>query len=427
MSEAAEVETVADQVVADQVRRLLQDLPNQSHLARINAWELGESNKIARAANQILELYEQHSDEVKTIITVSDKTEVPMSESTIILVSPPTSKVAGKRERDADGTGAVLPATASTSSSTSSSVPTVRFVFGGADTTIPVDNTTKIICMKRGRGKDNKEFFGFRFARADPASPSQVNRTNEQLDAFSLVHAVAREAPSGALSIAPAPSSALQPPSTLPPREPALQPADPFACALREANVEAVRALLLEEPRLARRYVMQPPHYQPSNFEKPALTEAISRSEVHPESALAIVQLLLENRACVHARDTIAATPLHQAATRGNEQVVRALLDAPGVEEALWAQTQGNWMPIHNASDMKREGVCRLLVEKMLDIWSHDSDRSIDNAKMMLVAGSWPRPGRCDTALMDRIVKEEAAKGGLGGILNADGSVDDTN
>ena len=103
---------------------------------------------------------------------------------------------------------------------------------------------------------------------------------------------------------------------------------------------------------------------------------------------------------------------IQQAATRGNEQVVRALLDVPGVEEALWAETQGNWMPSHNASNMKREGVCRLLVEKMLDLWSHYSERSNENAMMMLDAGSWTKPSRCDTTLMDRIINEQSAKWG---------------
>ena len=84
------------------------------------------------------------------------------------------------------------------------------------------------------------------------------------------------------------------------------------------------------------------------------------------------------------------------------------LLREPSAEDALWAMTQGNWMPVHNASNMKRERACRLLVEKMLDVWSHKSERSRDNATMILDTSSWPTPGRCDTTLMDRIIKEEA-------------------
>ena len=399
--------------VAETVRGLLKELPDHNTSTRILK-KSDEAKRYANAANRILELYESDPDAVKAIIPVSYKSEVPLSESTIILTSPPTAKVAPKQTAAAPTRKRKAPEEAETASTSSSDAPmaTVRFIFGGAAQDIEVGSAAEdpVLGMQRckGKGDDKKEYSGFRFARVlRPPEASHEKRTFEQRDAFVLIHAVA--AAPGISSVAPAPSlvHSLLPPSTLPPREPALQPADPFACALREANVDAVRALLLEEPRLAQRYVMKPPHWTPANFEVSALTEAISRSEDHPERALTIVQLLLEKRACVHARDTIGATPLHQAATRGNEKVVRVLLEQPGAEEALWAQTQGNWIPVHNASNMKWEGACRLLVEKMLDIWWHNSDRSKDNATMILSAGSWPKPGRCDTALMDRIINEE--------------------
>lgn len=419
MTEAADV--------AEKVRNLLKELPNQHTVSSRISKESDEAKRYARAANQILELYTQHPDQVGSAITVSEETEVPRSEGTIILISPPTAKIAATNK------SAVKPAAASrprkrkaeeeTGNSTSSSPPpatTVHFVFGGAGNAIEEPEEPTLCFMIRCRGvSPNTNYSGFSFRRVTrppTCSPKERQLSEyEQLDAFSLVHAVVDAAgPAGTSSAVPTPSPLLQPPSSLPPREPALPTAHPFACALREANVDAVRALLAGEPRLARAYVAKPPHWTPPNFEVSALTEAISRSEAMPERAGMIVQLLLDRHARVDARDTIGATPLHQAATRGNVQVLRALLDAPGANDALWAQTQGNWLPVHNASNMQREDACRLLIKEMLDNvdGQRSSDRARDNASMMLDTRDWPKPGRCDTTLMDRFLKEEAQNWG---------------
>ena len=82
--------------VAETVRGLLKELPDHNTSTRILK-KSDEAKRYANAANRILELYESDPDAVKAIIPVSYKSEVPLSESTIILTSPPTAKVAPKQ------------------------------------------------------------------------------------------------------------------------------------------------------------------------------------------------------------------------------------------------------------------------------------------------------------------------------------------
>ena len=67
----------------------------------------------------------------------------------------------------------------------------------------------------------------------------------------------------------------------------------------------------------------------------------------------------------------------------------------------MWAETQGHWLPVHNASNMKREAVCQKILEEMF--WNRHTDRTEDNASK-LFAAEWPKPTRCDTALLERLI-----------------------
>ena len=173
----------------------------------------------------------------------------------------------------------------------------------------------------------------------------------------------------------------------------------PFSCALREANVDAIRNMLSIEPQLACAYISKP-GWDPAPFRWPALSEVLSRVEVRPTRAQSIVRLLLEHGARAEARDSRAATPLHQAATRGNLPALEALLEAPGADEALWAQTKGAWLPIHNASHNGREAACKRLYAMMI------CDRSRGEASVAIDQSEWPTPARCNTAELDRVIKD---------------------
>ena len=424
--------------IVDEVRRLLEDLPTSTKRI-ISASQ--EAKGYARAAGKILELYAEHPDEVQKVILVSDKSEVPRSESTIILMAPPTAKASGKsisgvEQNKCEPSSRKRKQHEAANNSNDSSPPPeaggVRYVFGGAATLLETENwnedpaaeNPRHIFMIRCKGENDKHHSGFNFRRVrrKPESTSRSIKDFDPCDAFALVHAVANGHSDNSSDVsAPISIRMHQPPSSFPPREPALAPAHPFACALREANVEAVQALLSQQPQLAQAYVAKPPHWTPPNFEVSALTEVLYKSEAMPERVGKIVELLLNARASINARDTIGATPLHQAATRGSEHVINILLDAEGAHDALWAETQGNWLPLHNASNMKREGACRLLVQRMLDVYaSNTSDCATENASMMLEDKKWLRPGRCDMALMDRIVKEEADNWGFANVLGGD-------
>ena len=379
--------------VAEEVRRLLNELPTHETSKRILT-RSEEAKSIASAANRILELYAQHPDDVRSVIPVSDNSEVQLSDNTVILISPPTAKAVAR------------PAgTSSQRKRKQGEEGTVRFVFGGSGQCLEVADDT-LVFMYRARGDNDKGVSGFSFRRVKPNTDSQAEKRQisnyTQRDAFSLLHAVVDAQPT--IVSAPAAALSLQPPSTTQPREPALTADHPFACALREANVEAVERLLSEEPRLALAYVAKA-RWTPAPFEWPALSEALSRSEFMPERVRQVVRLLLDRRASINARDTIGATPLHQAATRGEEAVIEELLASADADEAIWAQTQGHWLPVHNASNMSREGACRLLVDRML--WSRSSDLAHENADK-IESSAWPRPSRCDTDLMERMIADAA-------------------
>jgi len=136
----------------------------------------------------------------------------------------------------------------------------------------------------------------------------------------------------------------------------------------------------------------------------------LSRVDAFSERAIEIIKLLLLNGARVDARDTKCATPLHQAAFRGNADAVDLLLKAEGSEVALWAETQGHYLPLHNASDKGHDTACRYLVDAML--WTlRESHRSNDNAER-LTNGTWPHPTRMNahgTALLERTVQEHCS------------------
>lgn len=245
------------------------------------------------------------------------------------------------------------------------------------------------------------EVSGFRFRRVkskgEASSSAEQRRPCDtvQMDAFCLVHAVV-STPSEALVVTAVPQLTPQPMSSQPTT---LATSHPFTCALREADVDAVTTMLSQEPHLAHAYISKP-QWDPAPFEWSALSEALSHIEVLSGRTEVIVKTLLAHGARVDARDSKAATPLHQAATRGNITALEALLKAPDAAAAVWCQTRGGWLPIHNASHNARQDACQLLCEKMLWEFDHPTDNSI-----VLGDNRWPSPKRCDTAMLKHVIK----------------------
>ena len=77
-----------------------------------------------------------------------------------------------------------------------------------------------------------------------------------------------------------------------------------------------------------------------------------------------------------------------------------------GADDALWAETKGRWLPVHNASHNQHEDACRRLVRAMLRPKRRVSDRAGENATV-LEASRWPRPRKCNTSLLERVLPEE--------------------
>ncbi|KAF8249342.1 ankyrin [Wilcoxina mikolae CBS 423.85] len=83
------------------------------------------------------------------------------------------------------------------------------------------------------------------------------------------------------------------------------------------------------------------------------------------------VQLLLDRRADIEAKDTSHCTPLHRAASMGLEAKVRLLLDRGADIEA---KNRDNFTPLHKAALRGHKATAQLLLDRGADIEAKHRD-----------------------------------------------------
>ena len=91
------------------------------------------------------------------------------------------------------------------------------------------------------------------------------------------------------------------------------------------------------------------------------LNAALKRVCLFGAGWLALVKMLIQQKANVCSVCSSRQTALHFAAEMGHVEVVAALLDAAG-KELIVMKDQGNWTPLHHAAEQGSVDIVELLI-----------------------------------------------------------------
>ena len=145
----------------------------------------------------------------------------------------------------------------------------------------------------------------------------------------------------------------------------------PLHYAAEKGYVEVVKALL---NRGANIYATSERGQRPSNFAEEGSIKDIlcNTEELFNCSTKEEVEDCIERGAIVHATDKRGCTPLHFAAEKGNEEVVKALLEAKDID--VNAKEKDGWIPLHVAAENGKEEVVKALLNKGADVKAKNID-----------------------------------------------------